>query len=138
MKVRRISNHVYLNTMNQQGGAFPIYKGRRRLMMRGGRFGFLLNIGKKLLGPIGKTIGKTLLSSAKKKVVPIIAERGSQVLSGGLTPKQAIKAAMKDSAKAMLGSTREVIENELLNSMKKKQRGRGLMQRSKKSKYKKH
>ena len=103
-------------------------------MMRGGRFGFLLNLGKKLLAPIGKS----LLSTAKQKIVPIIAERGSQVLSGGLTPKQAVKAAMKDSARAMLGTTREVIENELLNSMKKKQKGRGLMQKHKKGKYKKY
>ena len=136
MKVRRVSNHAYIDAISQKGGSFPIYRGKRRTMMRGGgRFSFLFNMGKKLLAPIGKKI----LSSAKKKIVPIIAERGSQLLSGGLTPKQAVKAVMQDSAKAMLGTTRRSLEKELAKGQKRKrkQKGRGLMQRRKKQTYKK-
>lgn len=134
MKVRHISDHVYINTLNQRGGAFPIYKGRRKMMMRGGnRLGFLINMGKKMLAPLGKH----LLSKAKKKIVPIIAERGSQILSGGLTPKQAMKAVVKDSARAVLGTTREALERELTKgSKKRKQKGKGLVHIRGKTKYK--
>ena len=134
MKARRVSDHVYINAMMQKGGAFPVYRGRRRMMMRGGnRFSFLLNMGKRLLAPIGRSI----LSKAKKKIVPIIAERGSQILSGGLTPKEAMKAVVKDSARAMLGTTRKALEKELTKGRKKrKQKGRGLMQLRTKNKYK--
>ena len=95
----------------------------------------LLSMGKKFLAPVGKK----LLISAKKKIMPIIAERGSQVLTGGLSPKQAVRAAVKDSAKAMLGTTRKTLEEELAKARKKKknqQRGRGLLTQRTRRKYK--
>ena len=124
MKVRNVSAHVYLNALNQRGGGFPVYRGRRVMMTGGSRFGFLLNAAKGILGPIGKK----LLTNAKKEIVPIIVKRGSQVLSGNLSPQKAMRAVMQDSVRAMVRTTRKSLEDELARP-RKKQKGRGLMQK---------
>ena len=127
MRVRRVSQGVYLKQLNATsgqmvGGSFPVFTGKRR--MRGAGLGsvgrVIASFAKNTIKPIGKRLGSAVLKSAKKSLPKLAAKHGISLITGK-KPKAVLKSAFRELGTEAIGTTRKAIEAELgLGPAKKK------------------
>ena len=114
MKVRKRSKTFYKYALAGQRGGFGEYKGKiPRRRMRGAGFG-------KLIGKLGLTLGKKLLSIGKnvaKEALPDIKKAAVEGFTDVVTKRKSLRSALKDSARktknSLVSRTGKTLKDEL-------------------------